>query len=136
MAAGRSQRMHCHQHPGSGHDAGIDGVAQADVYEVAAAHVAYRCESGQQRLARVRRRPNRVLGHGAFETQKCGSVVVGVELVGKMRMGIDEPRQQRGIPQIDHCRPGWDRPPTDGLNPSIRNHHQPRFHQCACGAVE
>jgi hypothetical protein len=38
-SSGPVSRMYRHQHSRSGHHAGIDGIAQADVDEIAAAHV-------------------------------------------------------------------------------------------------
>ena len=106
VTAGRRERLDRDQHARPGNAARRDRIAQRDVGEIAAAEVAHRRESGEQRLARVRHALDRGARRGLLEILVRRLLLAAREV----HVGVDEPRQQRHVAEID----------VDGLRPPAR----------------
>ena len=77
-----------------------------------------------------------MLGNGPLQREQRAPVVVGIELVGQVRVRVDESGKQRGVAQVDDGCAGRARCAADGLNHAVRNHHHPWRSQLAARAIE
>ncbi len=119
VAAGGSERVNRNQHARPGNISGVDGIAQPNVDEIGRADIAHRGEAGHHGLARVRGGANRFLGNRPLQGEQRIAVVIGVELIGQMRMRVDETGKQRGIAQIDDRRARRRVRAANGLNHAV-----------------
>ena len=99
-AAGGRHVVAGHLQPRPGHRALVDGVAQIDVdVRPGRPHVAARREAGHQRGPRV---DGAVDGRASRRRGEQRRLPVGADLVGEMRVQVDEPGQHRGGAEVDH----------------------------------
>ncbi len=101
---GRRDIVASHEKPGARNCPLVDGVSQRDVHvRPARPHLAAHREAREKRVASVLRSPERGLGrrrrHERF-------LPVHTEPVGQMRVQVDQPRQKRGAPEVDHAGAG------------------------------
>ena len=106
MTAGGADAVRRRQHARTDGDAGIDGVAQADVHEVHGPDVAHRGEARLERAPCIQGTVERLLGRETHDAVVHEVVVILFELEREVRVRIDKARQQRRIPEIDDRRPG------------------------------
>lgn len=91
-------------HPRSRHRVFFDRAAQLDVdIWPGGSHVADRGESSQQRDSGVASAPQRIAWRRRFHQR---ILPVHARVAREVRVEIDEPRQERGVTQVDHLRTG------------------------------
>jgi hypothetical protein len=86
-----------------------DRVAQADVDRVARAEVSHRGEPGLERRAREPARLEHPLGGLLLERRQLVGGPVQRGLERQVRVRVDQARQQRRVPELDHARIGRNR---------------------------
>src|ERR1035441_7518762 len=101
------------EHAWAGHHARVDGIAKADINEVAAAHVADGCEAG---VAGIPGGADGSLSYVPLEAQQRSSVVVGIELLREMSMSIDKAWKKGCIAEVKDGCAGRDSVAANGLN--------------------
>ena len=102
VAAGRSEGVHRGEHARTGDQPLVDRVAQADVDVVVGAEVAHGGEAGLERLFRVGRGVERLLGREAQHVVDEVLRPARAELHGEMDMGVHQAGEQRRVSEIDH----------------------------------
>jgi len=113
------------QHARSGNEAGRCRIAQTDILEIAAAHVAGGSDPGRESLLQVFRRAQRLFGNGFLQVVEFILPVIGVVHHRKMGVGVDETRRESGITQIDDLRSGRSgRSGADSQDSRARHNHQ------------
>lgn len=119
VAAGDPEAVADRHHPGPHDPAALHRAPDRHVGERGRADVADRREAGLDRAARVLRRAQRALavalGHPAV-------LPVALEVVAEVGVGVDQPRQQRSIAEVDHRRAGR-RLAADRGDPAVLDHH-------------
>ncbi len=94
--------MHADLHPGARHDPLGNRVPQPDVEEISRADVAHRGEAGFDRAPGVDGREDRLLRHLAPHAVDKSLIEVVRPFMRQVGVGVDEPRAERRISQIDH----------------------------------
>ena len=136
VPAGRADAVHRGEHARALGDAGVDGVAQADVDEVVRADVAHRGEAGFERAPGVHGRVHGLLGGKAHQAVVEAAVVVLVELIREVRVRVDEARQQGRIAEIDDARAGGLSAGADRHDAIAAHHHGGAILECGAGGIE
>ena len=120
-AAGRRDVVAGHLQPRTRYRALVDGVAQVDVdVRPRRAHVAGRGEAGHQRRSRVHRA---VDGGASGRGGEQRRLPVGADLVGQVRVQVDEAGEHGRRAQIDDLIGGHAGRRPDALDPIAANQH-------------
>src|SRR4051812_21867639 len=127
MAARGTERVHRDQHARSGHDTGIDGVAEADVDELVTTDIANGGEAGHECFAGIDSGTNGDFGNSALQPAQRSAVIVGVEFLGKMSMGVYKTWQEGSVAQIDDRGASWNIAAAYGLDLTVGDDDKSRL---------
>ena len=125
VPAGGADGVDGDQHARAGNLAGGDGVAQADIDEIARSHIADRREAGHQGAAHDIDGIQRALRDVFLEGVQFLDAVVALVWVGEVRVRIDEAGQEGGVAEIDGFGAGGNRRlGADGDDLAVGDHDE------------
>ena len=101
MSAGGADGVDGHQHAWAGNLAGVDGFAQADIDEIAGAHIAHCGETGHQGTAHHIDGIQRALRDGLLEGVQRLVAEIAFVRVGEVSVRVYQTGQKGGIAEID-----------------------------------
>ena len=106
VASGGADGMHGNEHPWAGDVAAANAIAKSDVEIISRADVAHGGEAGHQGDASIDGGIEGLLGDGFLQRVEPRLLIVLGVRKREMRMRVNEPREKRGVTEIDDLRAG------------------------------